>query len=108
MKLSYKYHTFNIPLRLLLLLKRHIVFVRAAGGIVSAPDGRMLLILRNGRWDLPKGKVEPGETLLQAALREVQEETGIHGLSPSPTQPSCLAPKETRPATGAKRNGANY
>ncbi len=90
MKLSYKYHTFNIPLRLLLLLKRHIVFVRAAGGIVSAPDGRMLLILRNGRWDLPKGKVEPGETLLQAALREVQEETGIHGLSPSPTQPLPL------------------
>ena len=90
MKLSYKYHTFNIPLRLLLLLKRHIVFVRAAGGIVSAPDGRMLLILRNGRWDLPKGKVEPGETLLQAALREVEEETGIHGLSPSPTQPLPL------------------
>ena len=77
MKLSYKYHTFNIPLRLLLLLKRHIVFVRAAGGIVSAPDGHMLLILRNGRWDLPKGKVEAGETLLQAALRETAEETGI-------------------------------
>ncbi len=95
MKLSYKYHTFNIPLRLLLLLKRHIVFVRAAGGFVSAPDGRMLLILRNGRWDLPKGKVEPGETLLQAALREVQEETGIHGLSPSPTQP--LSHSTTQP-----------
>ena len=77
MILSYKYHTFNIPLWLLRLLKRHTVYVRAAGGIVTAPDGTMLLILRNGRWDLAKGKVEPGETLLQAALREVQEETGI-------------------------------
>ena len=77
MRLSYKYHTFNIPLWLLRLLKRHTRYVRAAGGIVTAPDGTMLLILRNGRWDLAKGKVEVGETLLQAALREVEEETGI-------------------------------
>jgi len=52
-------------------------YVRAAGGIITAPDGDMLLIRRNNRWDLPKGKVEPGETLLQAALREVEEETGV-------------------------------
>ena len=78
MKLSYKYHTFNIPLWLLRLLKRRMRWVRAAGGIVTAPDGTMLLIQRNGRWDLAKGKVEPGETLLQAALREVSEETGIN------------------------------
>ena len=52
-------------------------YVRAAGGIITAPDGTMLLIRRNNRWDLPKGKVEPGETLLQAALREVEEETGV-------------------------------
>ncbi len=77
MRLSYKYHSFNVPLWLLRLLKRHMCYVRAAGGIVSAPDGTLLLILRNGRWDLAKGKVEPGETLLQAALREVEEETGI-------------------------------
>lgn len=77
MILSYKYHTFNIPLWILRLLKRHTVYVRAAGGIVTAPDGTMLLIQRNGRWDLAKGKVEPGETLLQAALREVQEETAV-------------------------------
>lgn len=78
MKLSYKYHTLNIPLCLLRLLKRRTRWVRAAGGIVTAPDGTMLLIQRNGRWDLPKGKMEPGETLLEAALREVEEETGIH------------------------------
>jgi 8-oxo-dGTP pyrophosphatase MutT (NUDIX family) len=77
MKLSYKYHTFNVPLWLLRLLKRRMRYVRAAGGIVTAPDGTVLLILRNGRWDLAKGKVEAGETLLQAALREVEEETGI-------------------------------
>jgi len=81
MILSYKYHTFRLPLWLLRLLKRHTVYVRAAGGIVTAPDGTMLLIQRNGRWDLAKGKVEPGETLLQAALREVQEETGINPLN---------------------------
>lgn len=81
MLLSYKYHTFNIPLCLLRRLKRRMRWVRAAGGIVTAPDGTMLLIQRNGRWDLPKGKVEPGETLLQAALREVEEETGIKCVS---------------------------
>lgn len=77
MKLSYKYHTFNVPIWLLRLLKRRMRWIRAAGGIISAPDGTMLLIQRNGRWDLAKGKVETGETLLQAALREVEEETGI-------------------------------
>lgn len=83
MKLSYKYYTFNIPLGLLRLLKRRLRWVRAAGGIVTAPDGTMLLIRRNGRWDLPKGKVEAGETLLQAALREVEEETGIRCVNAS-------------------------
>jgi 8-oxo-dGTP pyrophosphatase MutT (NUDIX family) len=82
MKLSYKYHTFNIPLCLLRHMKRRMKWVRAAGGIVTAPDGTMLLIQRNGRWDLPKGKVESGETLLQAALREVEEETGIKNICP--------------------------
>lgn len=51
--------------------------VRAAGGLVSAPNGDCLMIEREGRWDLPKGMVERGETLRQAALREVMEETGI-------------------------------
>lgn len=77
MKLSYKYRTFNVPLWLLRLLKRRMCYVRAAGGIVTASDNSMLLIQRNGRWDLAKGKVEPGETLLLAALREVEEETGV-------------------------------
>ena len=51
--------------------------VKAAGGLVTNPDGHCLMILRDGVWDLPKGMVEHGETLEQAALREVEEETGV-------------------------------
>lgn len=54
---------------------------RSAGGVVLRPraDGvRVLLILDPyGRWGLPKGHVEEGETLEDAALREVREETGL-------------------------------
>ena len=82
MKVSYKYHIFNIPLRWLRCLKRRMRWVRAAGGIVTDDTGDMMLIRRNDRWDLPKGKVEAGETLLQAALRDVEEETGV---APLPT-----------------------
>lgn len=77
MKISYKYLTLNLPIRVLRWLKCRMRYVRAAGGIVVDIDGRVLLIRRNGRWDLPKGKVEVGETLRQAAVREVQEETGL-------------------------------
>lgn len=77
MKLSYKYCTFRVPVSLLRCLKRRMRWVRAAGGIVVDDGGDMLLIRRNGRWDLPKGKVESGESLLHAALRETLEETGI-------------------------------
>ena len=58
-------------------LSTHYRFVKAAGGVVEAPDGELLAIYREGRWDLPKGMVERGETLAEAALREVEEETGI-------------------------------
>ena len=53
----------------------------AAGGVVIDRTGHVLWIQRNGKWDLPKGKLEPGETLEHAALREVEEETGITQLS---------------------------
>ncbi len=81
MKLSYKYHTCDVPVGLLRCLKRRMRWVRAAGCIVSDDSGNLLLIRRNGRYDLPKGKVEPGETLRQAAIRETLEETGIQVVS---------------------------
>jgi len=52
-------------------------FIEAAGGLVSLPDGRILLIERLGKWDLPKGKAEKGETLQETAIREVVEECGL-------------------------------
>ncbi len=53
------------------------VFVQAAGGCVTDGQGRLLAIHRLGLWDLPKGKVEKGEELDDAAVREVQEECGL-------------------------------
>ncbi|PKP32510.1 MAG: ADP-ribose pyrophosphatase [Bacteroidetes bacterium HGW-Bacteroidetes-16] len=54
--------------------------IDAAGGVVVNKKGEFLLIHRLGKWDLPKGKVEHGESIEAAALREVSEETGIDGL----------------------------
>lgn len=54
--------------------------VEAAGGIVENKKGEILFIRRLGKWDLPKGKIEKGESLEQAALREVEEETGLKTL----------------------------
>ena len=51
--------------------------VQAAGGLVVNQKSELLLIFRRGKWDLPKGKLDPGETLEQCAIREVQEETGL-------------------------------
>lgn len=54
-----------------------ITVVDAAGGLVRNEQGQNLLIYRNGFWDLPKGKIEPGESRKLAAMREVMEETGL-------------------------------
>jgi 8-oxo-dGTP diphosphatase len=52
--------------------------VRAAGGVVRR-DGHVLVVHRPryDDWTLPKGKLDPGESDEQAALREVEEETGL-------------------------------
>lgn len=55
----------------------------SAGGVVYRRAGERLEILmiedRYGKWTLPKGKQEPGETVEKTALREIREETGIDG-----------------------------
>lgn len=52
-------------------------FIIAAGGLVINGKGRLLVIFRNGKWDLPKGKIEDGESVRKGAAREVMEETGL-------------------------------
>ena len=56
------------------------IMMEAAGGLVFNKDGDILMIFRNGKWDLPKGKLEIGESVEECAIREVQEECGIYGL----------------------------
>ena len=51
--------------------------LEAGGGIVTNPKGEILTMFRRGSWDLPKGKIDKGETKEAAAIREVQEETGL-------------------------------
>lgn len=56
--------------------------VQAASAVITDAHGRVLLVLRGkepqkGRWSVPGGSVEPGETLPAAAAREVFEETGL-------------------------------
>ena len=54
--------------------------ITAAGGIVLNPENELLFIYRRGKWDLPKGKLDEGETIEQCAVREVEEETGIRNI----------------------------
>ena len=54
--------------------------ITAAGGLVYNEKQELLLIKRQGKWDLPKGKQDPGENTEEAAVREVQEECGIRSL----------------------------
>lgn len=55
--------------------------INAAGGLVRNPKGELLVIFRRGKWDLPKGKAEKGESPEETALREVEEECGLHGIA---------------------------
>lgn len=51
--------------------------VKAAGGLIENQRGDILVITRKGWRDLPKGHIDEGESAEEAALREVQEETGL-------------------------------
>ena len=54
---------------------------KSAGGGVVNPEGKVLVVNQNGdSWSLPKGHIDDGETALQAAKREVAEESGVKDL----------------------------
>lgn len=65
------------PDELLEMFKQNTTLIEAGGGLVHTEDDLILLIFRNGKWDLPKGKLDEGEAADAAALREVWEETGL-------------------------------
>lgn len=60
--------------------KKIFKIIEAAGGVVSNMEDKILLIFRRNFWDLPKGKIDRGETPEQASVREVNEETGLNHL----------------------------
>lgn len=66
------------PKELLRVLKKQVKMIKASGGLVKNGSGDYLFIYRLGKWDLPKGKVDSGESMKSAAVREVEEECGIH------------------------------
>lgn len=57
-----------------------IPLVVAAGGVVTNEAGKVLFIYRKDKWDLPKGRLDKGESIRDCALREVIEETGVQDL----------------------------
>jgi 8-oxo-dGTP diphosphatase len=78
-----------------------VTLIRAAGGLVER-DGCVLVVHRPryDDWSLPKGKLEPGESWEEGALREVEEETGLRctlGAEAGRTQYAVVqGPKEVR------------
>ena len=52
----------------------------AAGGIVENEEQKILFQYRRGKWDLPKGKLDEGESIEECAVREVEEETGLRNI----------------------------
>src|SRR5690554_5548722 len=67
----------NDPKATLKGIKKAVRVIKAAGGLVKNANSEYLFIKRLGKWDLPKGKVEEGEKMKEAAVREVEEECGI-------------------------------
>ena len=75
---------------------RDFTLIHAAGGIVSDGNGDILMIHRLGCWDFPKGKVEDGEDWETAALREVEEETGLHDITLAEPLPNTYHTSQLR------------
>ncbi len=62
------------------LFRNQFRIIPAAGGLVRNENGGLLFIFRRGKWDLPKGKIDDGESIQTCARREVEEECGIRVL----------------------------
>lgn len=60
---------------------KHFILIQTGGGLVVNDKKEILMIFRRGKWDLPKGKIDEGESLEQCAVREVEEETGLKKLN---------------------------
>ena len=63
------------------LFSKEFIFIEAAGGLIQNDANQYLFIYRHDKWDLPKGKLEKGELPEHAAVRECQEECGIHEIT---------------------------
>jgi 8-oxo-dGTP diphosphatase len=72
--------------------------VLAAGGVVVRDDGRVAVIHRPryDDWSLPKGKLDPGETFEDGAIREVLEETGVRGRIVVELEPTSYVDRKGR------------
>ena len=65
--------------------------IEAAGGIVQhRVSKKFLFIYRNNKWDIPKGRIEEDESVRLAAIREVEEETGVANLTVNRSLPTTL------------------
>lgn len=62
------------------MFESRFTIIEAAGGLIKNQNEDFLFIFRRGKWDLPKGKIDDGENPMQAAIREVEEETGLKNI----------------------------
>jgi 8-oxo-dGTP pyrophosphatase MutT (NUDIX family) len=69
------------PEKLKLAFMKKFTVIQTGGGLVRNDQGEYLLIYRRQKWDLPKGKLDKGETIEECAVREINEETGLTNLS---------------------------
>lgn len=80
----------------------------SAGGVIKGPDGRIVLVEQHGNsWSFPKGGLEEGESALEAAQREIREETGIDELEYLADLGSYSRPSISRDGTSENLDWGN-